>query len=434
MPRVLLISFTYPPGFGSGGIRISKYAKFLPEFGWEPYVLTVDPRRYPFQGGFESLIGKAPVVATDFFDPLSWVKRLYPLESKSAGGESSSAKESRRRRFIQMIRPAAKYIWDLIYFPDPQIGWYPYAVQAGRRIIQKNKIDVVFSSSPPHTDHLVGASLAKRHHLPWVAEYRDPWTGQHTYQKYWPMPMMDRWLERRTLSGASGIITISSTMARILSEKLGRPVEVIENGFDPDDLPAKSAGTAGPFVLLHAGTLYRGQRDPGLLFEGLKILKEKLGLTPNRFQIHFVGVRSEMASDFASRHGVTELVKVFSREPYPDAIRRQSQATALLLLGVNDPMGGGVLTGKMFEFFGLRRPIFCVSAPDRDLEEIILRTRTGQFVTTPGDVAEGLSRWIEEFERTGGVGYRPNENETNKYHRRECARKLSEILNISKRG
>ena len=140
-----------------------------------------------------------------------------------------------------------------------------------------------------------------------------------------------------------------------------------------------------------------------------------------------------MAADFAARYGVSDLVKVFGRESYPDALRRQSAATALLLLGVNDPMGGGVLTGKMFEFFGLRRPIFCVSAPDRDLEDVIRRTDTGQFVTTPAGVAEGLSRWIADHEQTGAVSYAPNVTEMNKYHRRECAGKLSEILDESRR-
>ncbi|MBI4179049.1 glycosyltransferase [bacterium] len=432
MPRVLLVSFTYPPGFGSGGIRISKFAKFLPEFGWEPVVLTVDPAYYPFRGGLETLLGNERRYTTGFFDPLGWIRRRFPLESPPASDASSGAAPARTslsRRILKKFRPIAKYIWDIIYFPDPQIGWYPYAVSAGHRIIRDCGIDVVFSSSPPHTDHLIGAKLSRDFDLPWVAEYRDPWTDQHTYRKSWPVSAIERRLERRTLERAAGLISISPILAERLSQKLGKLVHVIENGFDPDDLPPPAAATGGPFLLIHAGTLYRGQRDPGVFFEGLKRLREKMDLTPSRIQAQFVGVLSEMALELAHKHGVSDLVSALPREPYETVLQRQSRATALLLLGLKDPMGGGVLTGKMFEYFGLRRPILGVGAPDPDLEEIIRRTQTGTFTTTPAAAADVLSRWILEYERDGAVRYQPAEDEINKYHRRESAGKLSEILN-----
>lgn len=439
MPRVLLVSYTYPPGFGSGGIRISKFSKFLPEFGWEPVVLTVDPSRYPFRSGLECLVGKEEVVHTKFFDPLAWVKRFYEMESTPAvdGPASSDRARSSRLNLLAALfkpfRPAAKYFWDLIYFPDPQIGWYPYAVPAGRRIIESKKIDVVFSSSPPHTDHLIGAALAREFHLPWVADLRDPWSDQHTYRKYWPVSSFDRRLELRTMKWASEVITVSPTLANLLSEKLGRDVEVIENGFDPADLPPPEPpkNERGPFVLLHAGTLYRGQRDPRLLFEGVKILKIKIPLNPLRLQVHFVGVRSELAADLAQKHGVSDLVTVLPRESYPEVLKRQSRAAALLLLGVNDPMGGGVLTGKLFEYFGLRRPILGVGAPDADLEEILTRTRAGKFLTTAAAIAEVLKNWIGEYERSGTVPYQPDANELNKYTRRRAAEKLAGILSTA---
>jgi glycosyltransferase involved in cell wall biosynthesis len=391
-----VVSYAFPPYNSIGGLRVGKTVKYLLKSGHDVRVLTAQDQ--PFR---PTLAVEAPpenVIYTQSFN----VRK--PAEA-ALGKNANAAAENKLPqggRLSGTLKKALGFpLRTFVYFPDAFIGWMPYALGAGKRLIESWKPDLILASSPPPTSLLVAHRLSKRFGIPWVAELRDLWVDHHYYnQPGWRKAVETR-LERKVLSSAAGLVTVSEPLAETLRAKYGRLTAVVLNGFDPGDYPAKVAPVSGSeeIRIVYTGATYPGKQDASPLFAALR----QLGPLAEKVRVVFYGSYLNVVREMAARHGVEHLVEVMAPIPYKESLRAQSEADVLLLLLWTDPRERGVYTGKLFEYIGARRPILAVGGGGCVAAELIKNRQVGVVINDPGEIAAQLQKWIQTKHESGTI-------------------------------
>lgn len=381
-----MVCYYFPPLGGIGSLRALKFASYLPEFSWLPTVLT--PRNGAYYRDETLSFPEGQVVRTASFELSRAGKRAFGLggddtASAAVGGVIRAARDLARR-------------W--IYRPDAQIGWYPFAVVAGRKALRRERCDLVFSSSFPITAHLVARRLARDFSLPWVAEFRDPWTDRATYDSE-ARRRIDRRTEDGLLRDADAVVTVSPSWAARLHGRTRR-VEVISNGFDPADY---AGGTAGPgTVVTYLGTYYPDRQDLGTAMRALGQLRRN-GLTDLR--VRFVGPPPPpVLQQVIEEAGLLPCLEVTGVVSHGEALRALSSSNLLLLAGPAADgeaadIERGTIAAKVFEYLGAGRPVLYVGDLDADVVRL-LRPLGGVVFARPGDVETAL-RGVGELLASG---------------------------------
>jgi len=418
--KILFVSFRFPPYNSIGAVRSGKTAKYLSKKGNKLFVLSAAN-----QGLSETLKVE---IEEDCITRTLWLDVNNPVKVIMGGQYSKLRKESERATKVSMVRKTIAYgkqaYKTIIHFPDGQIGWYPYAVSKGTKLIYESKPDIIYASAGPYTSLLVAEKLSKRSGIPWVAEFRDLWMDNH-YRQYGPIRnTLEGILERKTLKTASGFVTVSQPLADILKVKYPKPTEVITNGFDPDDYESGLTPDPGnPVRIVYTGSIYQGKRDPSPLLEAIgKLGAEKVNVT-----VDFYGERLALVGDLAEKYGCRENVQVYPSVSYEESLRIQQKADVLLLLLWNDPREKGVFTGKVFEYLGAKRPILVVGPEDNVASQTILERQAGTLMNEPGAIARQLLEWIKS-KRENGMVPPPPADALKGFTREEQTRRLGEFL------
>ncbi|MEP6763218.1 MAG: glycosyltransferase [Gemmatimonadaceae bacterium] len=435
-------------------MRVSKTAKFLHRFGHEVRVIAGLNQPYPMGARLE--IPAEHVSYTPWLDvdvpyqrTLSTLqaarralKRKSSVPDGAAGvesawqrlhGTSSEAKNS--RTLSERVRFAYQ---DLIHVPDSSIGWYRSAVREGRRVIKEFQPDVIFASASPTTCLLVARKLSRESGIPWVGELRDLWADNHYGNSSRIRHSVDQWLERRTLSSAAAVVTVSEPLAESLRAKYDAPVSVVLNGFDVDDINDNAQTTAEQTIsklegatkpkleLLHCGTVL-AQRDPSPLFDALKLMGEDGRNVIVRF---LGGMSPEMRNHLqtlAAARGVANQLQFVAMVPHAEAVRLQREADVLLLLTWNNPLERGVYTGKLFEYIGAKRPILSVGLADGVAADLIRNRKFGFASDNAEKIAIQLASWLAE-KRTQGLLPAPKSDDVQEFTREAQTRVLERVL------
>ncbi len=420
--RLLIVSFFYPPNRAVGGLRVSKFVQYLPEFGWTPTVLTA---RTEAAGG-----GSVNVHATRFASP--W--RVQAARSHADQAEGAVSLRERTARGRTIGRAAYSVLRHLlpmssVRMPDATIGWVPFAVAEGSRLLESGDFHAILSSSGPPSSHIVAARLQRRSALPWIADYRDLWSDNHWDARIEAFRYLERWLERRVLRKAALITTVAPTWASKLRELHGRDVEVVYNGFDPADYPPEPQ-SASEFVLTYVGTLIRPGQDPEPLFKALALLanRSELDLDRSGFQVRFIGTAPGALAGLAERHGVAHLLRHLPAVPHRECLAEQASASALLFLGWSDPELGW-LSAKLFEYLGAGRPILAVGPPGGEASRILRDCALPDLSDDPQIIAHRLEVWLREFADSGLLSAPTRTGAVKTYTRRAQARCLARLLN-----
>ena len=400
LPRVLVVSYYFPPAGGPGVQRVLKTVRYLRETGFEPVVLTVDDGAYPSRDG--SLAADVPddveTIRTRAPDPFALYARLTGRAVPTGAVDGSGA----RARWALWLRAN-------VFLPDARVGWVPFARHAGRRRLGQaarlaDPFAAVVTSGPPHSVHLVGRRLQKTG-VPWVADFRDPWTGINFYHD---LPMsrfsraLDRRLERRVLRRADAVTTVSPTWARLLERQGGLApgaVTVVHNGVDEADLAAAEgeAVRRDAFVLAHVGSLY-ATRNPEAVWRAVRRLRAA-GRAP-RLTIRLVGTTDRAVRQSAQATGAP--VEAVPYVAHAEAVREQARA-ALLLLSIEPfPADGGMVTGKLYEYLASGRPVLGVGPAGGDAAALLAETAGGAMFDR-GDV-DGLAAEIDRHYRAWEAG------------------------------
>lgn len=433
--KVLIISFVFPPLIGMGSVRIAKFAKYLPEFGWEPIVLTVhrpgDESRTSALDVSNATIVRTPYFCVeDFvFSKIGGSEPSYPGNQARVGRGASWAKKV----IINILR-GIRSMCDLplvkMLFLEP-IGWYPYAVKKGMEILTNYKVDVIFSSFNPSTSHLIASHLQRKTGVPWVADFRDAWPPNPYYKRPQPLQFFEEQFARRIIKRSSAVIVISEPWARQLETFYSKKTFTIPNGFDEEDYSANIPLTK-KFTITYTGRVYAGKQDPTPLLEAVAELKQEDKIHRNDFEVRFFGRNVlQTISPLVRRYRLQELVKIYGFVSYEESIMNQKKSTVLLVLSWNDTRDRGTYTGKIFEYLGARRPIMALAFKGGVIDGLLKESGCGVVVNSKSEIKALLLKWLEESRKDGKLTsyFHPNTDITKKYTRKEQTRNLAEVLN-----
>jgi glycosyltransferase involved in cell wall biosynthesis len=442
LKKVLIIAYLFPPIGGGGVQRALKMAKYLREFGWEPHVLTVAPSYHATLD--ESLLAGLPEGI-----------HIHRTKEVSLGNPAAPGKPSisastavppsgLKTKIKRMVFPTLKKIKKYLLVPDDQILWIPFAVKKGLEVVKEYEIDAIFSTSGPYTNHLVGLYLKRKTEIPWIADFRDPWTqNMHRTDIAWREWLEER-LERMVLRESDGVLTVTQSFADNFREKFGdeiKQIEVIHNGFDPADYLDLEGihGDADICTFIYTGIFYR-ERNPRLFLRAIKELIDERKLDSGKLRLQFAGVFDYPGytenMDCVKQLGLEEIVQVMGNLPHHEALASLKRADILLLVGDTAPGSGDYIPGKLFEYMAVGRPILALSLPGESTR-IIEKYQLGQVVDPKAldQIKQAILRLYDQWKAPRGHNQQVDKPSTLLYQRKEQARLLAEYLNkIDKRG
>lgn len=386
---VLMIAYYFPPMGLSGVQRTLKFAKFLPKYGWKPTVFTVEPTGYYAMD--PTLLAEAQeagieIIRTRSLDP----NRLFATTRIS-------------KMPSEPLRKLLQFFSDFFFVPDSKIGWKRQAVSVASELLRTRSFDVLFATSPPQTDLLIGLALKRRSQLPLVIEYRDSWLNYPF--KMFPTPV-HRWLhgrlERRVIRGCDKVIV---THRRVKEELLRRypfqdhhDVVILSQGFDQSDFDrahSQKRATGESLRITHAGTFYAG-RNPGVLLTALANIYRDSPQLRGRFQIRFVGTVRGSDEQLVSKLGLGNDVAFTGYLPHRECVRELKEADLLWFVIDNDTQS----PGKLYEYFGARKPILASAVEGYTSQ--LLRESKAATILPLNDVAaheKALRDMLSMFER-----------------------------------
>jgi glycosyltransferase involved in cell wall biosynthesis len=370
--RVLIVAYYFPPAGGIGSLRLSGFAKHLPEFGWEP--LVVAPRDPVYHRDPDLAVDEHLVVRTGAIE----LSRAGKRALHTGGNDTAAADVSGIR---MQLRDAAR---GALYFPDAQIGWFPFALRAARAALQQMPVDAIFSSSFPVTAHLIARRLHRMTAAPWIAEFRDPWAL--TLPERSVKRRRAASLERRLMGEATTALTVSPSWAQLFEQTWDRPVGVLPNGYETAH-PKGEPVTGDVPVIGYLGTYYPASQDLSAAFEALKTV-------PGPVQVRLIGAASVDFRKQLALAGFADRLEVTGFLPQRAALEQLASCSALLLAGPREASGlsRGHVVAKVWEYLATPLPIVYVGDPSSDVSEL-LRGYAGCSVHAPDDVA-GISRFL----------------------------------------
>jgi glycosyltransferase involved in cell wall biosynthesis len=407
--KALIIAYEFPPVGGIASVWRAKYVKFLPHFGWEP--LVVSARDIPTNIPDRTLLAELPpqltVVRTFSLEPTRLVRFMKRLR---AGGEDLEAADKEQGKVLFSYTGLP---FDLVakikafFIPDEKIGWFPFALAAALRLIREHSPQVIFSGSPPFTAHLVAMACKRITGLPWVCEFIDPWVDYtHFKPLSWFNKKADLILERSIVRNADAVIGAFPGIVEGFESRYGdvekSRYKVITYGFDPADFTEEVTLRDG-FTVTWIGSAFGG-RSPRGLIEAVRRLLDQGRITPADFRLSFVGTMDVGTLKAVKEAGIDEVVEMTGFVTYGESIRymRSSHLLALQLAEGRDSRM--VYTGKMFEYFGSRRPILAL-AGEGATKTIIEETGAG-VVVEPSDVegiADALRYYLSRYRAGDGL-------------------------------
>jgi glycosyltransferase involved in cell wall biosynthesis len=370
--QLLMIVPFFPPSGGGGVHRPLGFVKYLEKFGWRTTVVA--PRADAFWIADRSLLDQVPPSCSVYrTETLSGQFILSRLGRKKPVGEGAQVRSS--SRFSRLRKLGA---WTLV--PDTYLGWYPFAVRMGQRLLARHGFDAIYSTSPPETAHLIGRKLHKLSALPWVADFRDPWMNLYLL----PVPTpVHAWLHRRherAVCTAASVIVTSRWHEELLRGRYPglRDIRLIPNGYDHEKFEAyrDCEPPRDEFRILHAGMLTQ-KRSAIPFLNGLKVFLDREPEARERCRVVFVGPRESENERHVDVLGLSSIVEFRDSVPHPESLKLECSSHILLLLKHTDPAYHGIVPGKLYEYLGAGRPILALT-PEGEARDTVVRRRRGE--------------------------------------------------------
>ncbi len=425
MPKkVLIITYYWPPAGGIAVVRWVKFAKYLREYGWEPLVYTVSNGSYPILD--ESLLKDVPDNITILKQPI-WephhLYRFFSLKKNTSG--LADIKPKNRATFFEKM---ANWARSNFFIPDARAFWIKPSVRYLSSYLKLNPVDAIVSTGPPHSAHLIALALKKKLGLPWLADFRDPWTTMDYYKEL----LLTKWadkkhhrLEVEVLKGADSITVVGRGMKKEFEEKSGREVNVVTNGYDEDDFLNDAPTLDLDFSIIHVGTFF-ARINPINLWQTLAELKDEGHPMFLKLKIKLMGRVDPMVVDAIRSFGLEKFLELIPYQQHDQAIRNIRSAQVLLMC-VFEPTKF-VLTGKLFEYLATHRPILMVGPVDGDAAQVIKETRAGECFSF-SDKIEIRAYLLDLYRKFGSGDLNSIKNDSRKHTHRLLAKQMTDQLN-----
>lgn len=433
MKRVLIVAYYFPPSGGPGVQRVLKFVKFLPEFGWEPHVLTVSNGDFPARD--ESLLKEIPpgvrVHRSRIFEPYRMYRTLTGKPADAPVDVENIPREGKKQSWAERT---AQWVRSTLFIPDARIGWYWPAVLKGLTVIRAERIDALYSSSPPYTASLIARALHRRTGKPWIAGFRDPWTGFLSAPQRWSLPAaIDASMERAV---AEDCDILEGAWEGILDDFAGKIPSLpkskmiyLPNGFDPDDFPPHVPKRNERFTVVYTGSMY-GKRNPSAFLAAVEQAVGEGLFAVSQLRLRFIG---RFGADVRAMFDATplrEAIEVVSYLPHSESVAQLLSADTLLLVVDETEGSPRIVPGKVFEYIGSGRPILAL-APTGAVNDILKETGTG--ISVPHGDIPGIKKAFIECYRIFQYGeadfFAPHPEAIKKYDRREITQRLALHLN-----
>ncbi len=432
--KILVIAYIFPPLARAGVHRTVRFVRYLAPLGWDTTVLTANEAYYPADSPIDrELVKKIPaavkVESTKTFGGFNKLvelknrgKKQVTSEERRARGEGRGAKNeeqratsneqpatNNQRRAASLWQRSKDLITDAMTIPDKDVNWLPYALAAALQLNRRERFEVIYSTAPPFTGHLVAYFVKKFTGLPWVADFRDPWA-----RAPWKAELMGgtlrgraaEVLEAKFVHAADRVILNTDWAARDFAEFYGlataKKFIVIPNGFDPEDFTSvpQVDKKSNKLVITHTGSLYR-KRDPGRFFEALGKLLATGEIKADEIELRFVGgIAPELYQSFRYAEALQRILQTIPPVSHREALQFQAESDVLLIL---QPGTSVSIPGKIFEYIAMRKKILALT-PDGATADVVREHGLG-LVVNPEDapaIQSALLQLVKEF-RNGGV-------------------------------
>lgn len=378
--RVLLLAYRFPPDPAPGTWRAAALARYLPQFGWEATVIT----RHPGDGSVDARIEAVEDVGVA-------MQNSIRSQFVRAGASERSP-----------LRAALRAAKEAVMIPDRFAMWVPKAVVRGLQVAREQPHHAIIGTMPPLSVIVASTILGARTGLPWIADYRDPWTGNPYSHNGPTRRALEAVLERRLLATAAAVTTISPSIAENLRKlSMRSDARVLPHAYDLDGRGDENV-TPTRFDLCYTGSMYHGTRTPDLLFEALRRLKAENHPAVAGVHVDFYGPDSANVDVSAQRHDVEAMVTRHGQVPRADALRAQRSAAVLLVFLNMDPATSGELGSKYLEYLAAGRPMLVLGPPNSVLRDIVVRNRLGWFASNAEETKAALQAAYARY-ATGDV-------------------------------
>lgn len=400
MKRVLIISYYWPPTGGSGVQRWVKFAKYLPSEGWQPVIYTPEnPEQLAVD---ESLAAEVPeaaeVVKTRIIEPYELYKKLLRRSGHSKEAVEVNPVNAQNKSLLQK---AAMWVRGNLFRPDPRCLWIGPSVRFLKKYLSEHPVDLIVSTGPPQSMHMIGLRLSRETGLPWIADFRDPWTKIFYFKHLSMTPATERWhkkMEKKVLDEASAVVAVSPLVQQEFQAMTDTPVELITNGFDECDFSSEPCtqaygGASQEFTITHTG-LFAADGNPTVLWD---VLAEKCHADEafrKLLRIKLIGKTDDQILKALKDRGLEESLINMGYQTHSIAVDQQRQASVLILPLRKEPEYRAVLPGKLFEYLASQRPILGIGQPDGAMAMIVNETGTGTVIDW--NDKEGISQYIEQ--------------------------------------
>jgi hypothetical protein len=380
MKKVLIITYYWIPSGGAGVQRWVKFTKYLRDFGYEPIIYTPENPEFPsIDTSFEKDIpSNIQIIKTPIWEPYNVYRNLTGKKNQAinAGFISENKKQGWKDKLSIWIRGN-------FLIPDPRRFWIKPSVRFLTDYLQKNPVDAIITSGPPHSMHLIGMGLKKNFPtLPWIADFRDPWTNIDFYKDLNLSCISDKIhhkLEEKVIQTADTVVVVSNGMKEEYELMNPKHIKVITNGYDESDIQNTSIELDSKFSISHIGTL-NAARNPKTVWKVLgEICKENSGFKAD-LQIQLVGKVDFTILEDIKQFGLTNNLLKIDYLSHNEAIAKQQSSQVLMLLINQSGNAKGILTGKFFEYLAAKRPILAIGPTDGDAAAVLSETRAGIMV------------------------------------------------------
>lgn len=370
MNKVLILTYYWPPAAGPGVQRFLKFCKYLPEFGWKPFVVTVNDGTYSSTDN--SLEGDVPedvkVAKTRTTEPFTLYNQL-----------TGKGKQDNTVGMINMdsgkspVKKMSAYARANFFIPDARKGWNKYAYKAAKKLIEKENIQTVISTGPPQSTHLIALKLKQTLNVKWIADFRDPWTTVY-YNAMLPRTKAtkkkDKALEDKVLQNADKVVVVSDGLKQEFGDR-AKSIDVIYNGFDNDDMAYQPWEDKNrKFTIASIGN-FKPNQNIETLWKAIKQLSDENENFGSCFKISLTGNIDNTALESIKNHGLEKMLEINGYVAHLEATRQMMTADMLLFIVPQTERNHLIITGKLFEYIASRTPIIPIGPPNGNAAAIL---------------------------------------------------------------
>lgn len=426
--KVLVITYYWPPSGGSGVQRWLKFVKYLVRAGWEPYVFT--PENPSFTIEDKSLQKDVPdsveVIRFPIWEPYQLFFKLSSLLGKKSPQQADFISTG-KKTFFQTV---SSWIRGNFFIPDARVFWVKPSVEYLIDFIQRNQIEKIITTGPPHSIHLIGLRLKKLNPaLQWIADLRDPWSEWDLLDTLSLTSLARKRhasLERKVLTTADRVITIAPYHVHRLEVLSGRKVDLITNGFDEDDFAGIQHHRTDKLTIRHVGIVDE-LRDPKPVMMAIKELCTLDSDFASHVLIEFIGkVNSSFKNFVKDDEQLSNITKFTDQVPHEQLLKMYGTTDLQLLVLAHTAIAPGNLPGKFFEYLASGKPILGIGPAKGDAAEILQQTNAG--VIRERDDQEGIRSALLQFYQEWREAREGVTGNIHLYSRRYLTEKLISVL------